>query len=657
MSQFLFTHNKKEIFPPHLLTHLEILAQLNRLLHFYFVLLNEVTEVCMSDRFRATFIILLFQTILLTALHAQENYQIRHVSFEGNNSLSKELLVEEMSLKGLSVVEKKVSKKEYSLYNKELINLDMQRLVRFYQSEGFIEAKALVAINERNDDKKWVKLNVSIIEGNPILIDTLTFQIKQAQQSINTDSILKRLLQNIELVKGIRFRDESLQNDLYQIEDVFRNMGYAYVKVTYTLNLKPKKHSTAIHYTVNTGPICTIGETKIVGTKHVSESFIRKQLKFKSGDVYNKSLLTETRYNLYQLQLFKVVSVLPQTNASESNQAINVQIYIEETPRLGAHFGAGYGTEDQFRAFLDANYRGVFGGARRMNLYLKHSALMPYSASLSWIQPQFLSPVTSISINPFLKHNIEPGYDIRSYGINIPFTYKISKQLNSTLSYYLEKIEQKVEAGDALIIDQESEKFPYNKSGLQWGTMFNNANPKFSPTEGFVISTGLKLNGYVLGGDFNYTRLWGDFRAYHKVLSFVLAYRIMAGGISSSDESGFVPVEDRFYSGGSYSIRGWYRSELGVKRTSGSPLGGKSVLETNIELRQHLFWRIDGVAFIDAGNVWTNAYTFPINELAYATGAGLRIETPIGPIRFDMGYPIFNVKKTPAFFISVGQAF
>ncbi len=156
---------------------------------------------------------------------------------------------------------------------------------------------------------------------------------------------------------------------------------------------------------------------------------------------------------------------------------------------------------------------------------------------------------------------------------------------------------------------------------------------------------------------FSYTRLWGTYRTYRQIGDFTLAFKLMAGGIKSSDSSKFIPVEDRFYSGGSNSVRGWNRAELGPKRESGTPLGGSSILESSFEVRFPLFWRLSAVAFVDAGNTWREEYTYRLNELAYAVGPGLRIETPIGPIRFDVGFPVRNDKKTPQFFISVGQAF
>jgi len=600
--------------------------------------------------------ILFFASTLMVI--AQDNYEIRHINFHGNKTLDKQFLLDAMSIKEVSFLEKVMTKEERSLYNEELVNMDMQRLRTTYRSEGFLDVKATLrplTINEKNQN---VKLDIDIEEGEPVLVDTVTFNFEKEKLSFDTDSLLKRLNRNLKLKKGTRFRDQDLYSDVSLIENALKSLGYAYATADYNLDLNLKTFVTGVEYSVNSGPKSYVGETQITGNENVSEQFIRKQLKYKKGELYNKSLLNKTRRSLYQLQLFRVVSVLPQTGADTLMNPIDVKINVDEAPRLRTRFGLGYGTEDKFRAFLDLNYKSFLGKARHLNLYLKHSALVPYSASIRWIQPQLFGIMnSSIEINPFLSRNAEPGYDTRTYGLNVPLTYHFNPRLNSSLNYYLEDVEQTIEPGDPEFPDMESDKFPYNKSGIIFTTVFNNSNPRFSPREGMNLSLGLKVNGYLFGGDFSYTRLMGDIRSYYRIGEVVLAARIMAGGISSADSSGFVPVEDRFYSGGSNSVRGWNRSDLGPKRESGSPLGGKSIMEANLELRYNLFWRLSAVVFMDAGNVWLPSFEYHINELSYAAGGGLRIETPVGPIRFDVGFPVWNQKKSPQFFISVGQAF
>ena len=590
-------------------------------------------------------------------LHAQENYEIRKVVFKGNKTLDKDFLLENMALKEVSYLEKLVTKSVPSLYSEDLIDADLQRLKSIYQREGFLDVAVKAGVPQINEKKQTVKLVFEVEENDPVLVDSLRVQMTTDSVDVNLDSLRHKVFRKLMLTKKKRFRDEALLADVQTIEDAFRNQGYAYVKVDYKLSLKPEQSSTGIEYVVDPGPICVVGETRIEGNKHVSEKFIRKQISYTEGEKYNKSLLEETRKNLYQLQLFRVVSVLPESDAATRRSPIPVRIYMEEAPRLTSKFGAGYGTEDKFRTFLDFNYRGFWGGARRLNLYLKHSALEPYSVNLRWIQPQFLGKKSSIIINPFIGRNSEPGYETSTYGVNVPVTYRFTDQFNVTASYYLERVKQIVGTGEGEIPGMEDNNFLYNKSGVLVSAVFNDSKPKFSPEKGVNLSAGYKINGHLFGSDFNYSRLWGDFRTYHDLGDVILAFRIMLGGIHSADTDQFIPVEDRFYSGGSNSIRGWNRSELGPKRENGTPSGGKSVMESSLEARYPLFWKVSGVAFVDAGNVWPDSYHFDLGDLAYAVGGGIRVETPIGPVRFDIGFPVWNEKRSPQFFISVGQAF
>jgi len=611
--------------------------------------------------FQTKYIVFILLCLIFVIFHkllnGQENYEVRQVTFRGNKTLDEDFLLDGMALKEVSWLEKVLTKNEPFLFKKELIRLDMERLTRLYQSQGFLKVNVQLLPLKVNEKKETVKIIFKIEEGEPVKVNTVTLELFEENETINIDSIRNRLSRELAMDSGERFRDEAIKNDKQTIDNAFRNLGFAYANTNYSLDLDTKKMATDIHFSVYPGPKTYVGETTISGNKHVSDKFIRKQLQYKQGALYNKSLLNKTRENLYRLRLFRVVSVLPQKNAPSEQSLIPVDIYIEEAPRLSTRFGTGYGTEDKFRAFLDLNYRGFLGGARRLNLYLKHSSLEPYSAHLNWIQPQFLGTKSSISLNPFIERKSEPGFETRTYGINIPVTYRFNNWLNSKMTYYLEDVEQSIELGDKELQDIEDEKFPYNKSGFVFSTVFDSSNPTFSPEEGFNISVGVKFNGYIFGSDFNYTRLWGDFRTYHDIGSVILDFRIMAGGISSADSSNFIPVEDRFYSGGSNSIRGWTRSQLGPKRESGTPLGGKSILETNFEVRYPLFWRLSAVAFFEAGNVWKPSYFYNLSDLGYAAGPGLRIETPIGPVRLDLGFPLWNEKTSPAFFISVGQAF
>ena len=281
----------------------------------------------------------LFAGIIHTS--AQENYEVRKVTFRGNKTLKKDFLLNKMALNEVSWIEKKFTKKEPFLYSGELMKLDVDRLKRIYQSEGFLHVEASIQNLNINEKKQTVKVVIEINEGEPVVIDTVRMEIVQNPDSLNTDSLFKRFSRALNLNEGERFRDEALKQDARFIEDAFRSLGYAYSSTDYRLRLKPDELATGIQYSVQPGPLSYVGETRITGNKNVSEDFIRKQLRYREGDLYDKSLLDRTRQNLYSLQLFRVVSVLPEREPQTQKSPIPVNIYIEEAPRISTRFGAG----------------------------------------------------------------------------------------------------------------------------------------------------------------------------------------------------------------------------------------------------------------------------------------------------------------------------
>jgi len=128
-----------------------------------------------------------------------------------------------------------------------------------------------------------------------------------------------------------------------------------------------------------------------------------------------------------------------------------------------------------------------------------------------------------------------------------------------------------------------------------------------------------------------------------------------------------VPFFKRYFLGGSTSVRGWGRYELSPLTDTGQPIGGLSVVETSGEMRVPFGTKLSAVAFVDAGSVGRNPWHLDPGGFRFAVGPGFRYDTPIGPVRFDVGYqlnpiPGLLVKGEPEArnwraHISIGQAF
>jgi outer membrane protein insertion porin family len=198
----------------------------------------------------------------------------------------------------------------------------------------------------------------------------------------------------------------------------------------------------------------------------------------------------------------------------------------------------------------------------------------------------------------------------------------------------------------------------YPKSSVSLGMIRSTGRPLLNPADGSYESLVVMYSGLGSGTPYHFLKATMDLRRYDPLWGgLILATRVEMGGIRSYDPDGFVPVEERFYAGGSTSVRGWDRFLLGPLDAAGKPLGGKSLVEGSVEARFPLSTSFGATLFVDLGNVWQESFDFRFNELRYCAGAGVRLETPIGPIRFDCAVPIFEGEQSANFFFSIGQAF
>jgi outer membrane translocation and assembly module TamA len=152
------------------------------------------------------------------------------------------------------------------------------------------------------------------------------------------------------------------------------------------------------------------------------------------------------------------------------------------------------------------------------------------------------------------------------------------------------------------------------------------------------------------------------------IRSVVIALRFRCGHIFYKEFSGIMPSE-RFYLGGSHSLRGYEADlapPLGIFTDDDGkrhvvPRGGKTMMNTNLELRFALYKKIGAVIFQDLGALSGTMFAdFKQEDILAATGFGVRIFTPLGPLRFDIGWKWRKqeqIERSFAWFLTFGQAF
>jgi len=177
-------------------------------------------------------------------------------------------------------------------------------------------------------------------------------------------------------------------------------------------------------------------------------------------------------------------------------------------------------------------------------------------------------------------------------------------------------------------------------SGCGGGLLWNTSNDPLNPTASGITSFSAEQGGGLLGGEFNFYKLQGGVKRYHRISSqIVLASRLRLGFANPVSGSAAVPLFERFYARGANSVRGYGRRRLGPLSSANDPIGGRSLIEGSLELRRPLF-KIGGALFLDFGQVSLHSFDVPLDDLRFAPGFGVSYATPVGPIRLDLGFPL-----------------
>ncbi len=583
------------------------------------------------------------------AARAQDNYQIKAFKLEGVKSVNETELREALATRGPSWAHRILFWKKAPLFSSNDFRLDQQRILKFYCTKGFFRTRLAPPEIRANDEKQEVRLRLQIFENEPARITKL--ELVAADSSGFEEKLRLELRQRLTLKISEPLDEARIADDRFALFAYLANRGFPFAKVEAVTVRDPRDQNAEVKFVVAPGKWCAFGQIEILDTKKYPQRVIRKELAFKPGQRFEQSKLLQSQQRIYRLELFQAVGVRALVD-KEHNGAIPIEIRVKEAPRHTVKLGAGYGTEEQLRGSVNFRRRNFLGDARRLQAEVKYSKLEPGRFQLTLYQPQFPEPKTALQLSPFLLRQAESNYKVRRLGAEISAQRVWGKFSNGFARYRFERVHA----------DTSNASTIYRKSIFTLGLFRNSSTPLFSPQRGMFSSLEADWSGLLFGADFQYLKGTFETRRYFEIMpEVVLASRVKLGTIHPlSSRRPIAPPEERFYAGGSSSVRGWRRQQLGPRDGNNLPLGGNSLFESSVELRIPLWKALGTVAFTDAGNVWQTTNTFPLAELRYAAGWGLRYDTPIGPARVDLAWKLNRQLGEVGRFevhVSVGQAF
>jgi outer membrane protein insertion porin family len=501
---------------------------------------------------------------------------------------------------------------------------------------------------------------------------------------------------NPPLTTGDYFKLSTMQMALQEMSDLYGDHGYAFANVIPIPTPRPEAGVIDIVFQIGKGDKVRIGQIDITGNDPTFDKVVRREIPLNEGDVYSGTGLAEARSRLDRLGYFETVRIT--TPRGTSPDVLDMKVEVTEQPTGSFSVGAGFSNLENFIFTTNVSKNNFLGLGYVMSAAANISSSRQ-QGNLQLFDPHFLDSRWTLRLN---------GYSISRQFIEDE--YKRGGSL--AVGRYLDKRNDTRMEFDYTFEDTGLNSVDTYKLRLLGGQLYRNGltstgglslvvdkrNNRINATRGVFMTASANLSGgirrseeemlSIFGGDFNFYELRMNLRAYQPVIKserLIFKYNGTIGHIGSTDGA-VIPFIHRYRAGGINSVRGydWYTlgpyiRASGYKNSSRSTfigiddptapddrliVGGTETWINNFELEAPIIKQagISTVLFFDAGNAfgdpWGEGHV-NVSELRLAYGFGVRWFSPMGPLRFEWGFPVNPLpdERKAVFDFSIGSLF
>ncbi len=549
----------------------------------------------------------------------------------------------------------------------DVLEEDMDRVKAFYEQNGYIDAKANYTVDYLNQGR--VVINITLEEGKRYYVGDLII----AGNSIATEHEVKAAMTTIK--PGNIFSRAKLDEDVNSIQTMYFDIGRIFAKVNESTSLNNENGRVDVRLDIVEGGLAYIDKIKVQGNTNTRDIVIRRELRMYPGDQFDGKKLRRSKERLRNLGYFEDVGF--DIEDTKNPEMKNLIVQVKEAKTGSFSFGGGYSTVDQLVGFVEIEQKNFditnwprFTGGGQDLLLRAEAGSTRRNLQLSFTEPWLFDYPISGGFDAYhlqrdKERDVGYAYDEKRIGGTLRLGKQISEYISAGVSYNLQNI--KISNMDSNVsADLAAEEGKNTVSTMGFSLTHDYTDSVYNPTKGWVLSNGFDVAGGPLAGDKDFWRFQtkGSYYVPVKIRSTgtVLELRGRAGVVKPYGDSDKVPIFERFFAGGSRTIRGYNERKVGpLDSITNDPIGGEAMLVGNIEYTIPIIEIIKVAAFFDVGNVWARASDFGAGDFKSGAGFGLRVKTPIGPVNLDYGYPLNDEpgeeSRSGKFYFSVSRGF
>jgi outer membrane protein insertion porin family len=627
--------------------------------------------------------------------------EVRRITIVGNEQLPAAELLKIMQTNETGMFSFLSDRNKFS---RAAFDEDLTRVQAWYYDKGYLMMRPGRPTVELTADRAYVDITIPVEEGPRFRIREFDImETDGAGNEVETVAPKAQLRKMVKLKSGDWFSRSKIAEGIEGISRTYRDSGYALVEMVPGTDLDDVNHLVDVTINILRGPLVYIERIHVRGNTKTRDAVIRREFRLSEGDLYNQSKLEDGRALVNQLGYFERVDVSEEEGTGRDKMVINVE--VAEKPTGTFQVGAGFSSLESFIVTAQVQQQNLFGRGQTLGLNLQVSGIRQ-QIDLNFVEPWFLGSEWSLGFGLFKRIRDFRDFRQDSTGASVTTGHPLfNPRFRIFLRYEFENVNISQPRGNLLGVGGDlantfSNIFIANAfrdgitSSLRFTLNWDNRDNRISTTQGIFANYAVQIADQYLGSDNTFVRQTTFARFYTRAFGPVVFKVNAEMGLITSRKS--VPVFERFYLGGIYTIRGYRLQSVGPQAgissagdpnlpiiAEGRPIGGDFQAFYNIELEFPLIEAvgIKGGIFPDGGNAW-NVFAFrdgfgncqaPVAPeadrssapcgmhgfLRYSVGFGLRWFSPLGPLRFEWGIPI---KRRPQdspirFEFTIGQSF
>jgi outer membrane protein insertion porin family len=533
---------------------------------------------------------------------------------------------------------------------RQKLDEDVERITQLYNDYGYVQAR--VESSDIQVDRVNARATIKIV-----VVEGPQFHVGGVDVTGNSVLPLEEIKRRFLLAPGDVFSRSKLRETVKGITDVYGTIGRASADVNPNVTQDLPNLKINITLEIAEGPEVFVERINISGNTRSEEKILRREIPMAEGELFTTPKLQRAKQRLTNLNYFDKVNATTAPGSSKDKIVVNID--VTEKPTGLFSIGGGYSSQDGALGTVDLSQRNFLGKGWEVFLRLRGGQKVQ-QGQIGFTEPWLFDRPLAAGFDLFNNRRILSDYTVNSLGGDIRFGYPVGdySRVSSLYRVSNDHINGVASTASSELLNAQGDHL-VSLIGTSFGR--DTRDSAFETTKGSTLGIGLDFAGVGFGEKF--TRSIASAAYFQPLwLDHVISGRILGGYMLGwSDKP--VPLFERFYLGGSNSLRQFKALQVSPRDSSGTQIGGNVELVGNIEYLIPLFFGIRAALFYDVGNVWgpdeANRPRFDLTTLRHGAGLGFRWNSPFGPIRVDYGVKL-DQKKGESFGnfnFSVGSAF